>query len=962
MATYRAFISYSHQEQDLARRLHARLETFVIPGDVASALAGQALGAVFLDEAVLGAAHDLSNTIRHALDNADALVLLASPAAAKSRWVNEEVIYFRAQKPDAPCLPIIARGRPDAGDADDQCYPPGLRFKIREGQLTTDTHDALGSDIVKDGEDVAFLKLVAGIIGADYEQLSQRHRKREEEVRKRQRRAFAKTYAVAARQAMDASRPDKALKYSLAYLLDASSLGRRAADGGYDDEVLDWTDAPELAAVSAEAGTLLRTEAVYTHLGQTARHLSFSPDGRYLAAAGWGPDSFVERAQSTASKLCIWDCHSHQVIVQFSVDDGIIGLRFLEGGRLFVATGGALKIFDAHAATEISTVQISGEAWRAVCNATGTKAYVTGEADGVRCIDVATGAVTRTWNYRRFQLKATWLKNNDNYTKIVLSPDDRLLAIYHRYRVRFHDAQTGRPVGPGWEATSHFGFDSTSKKAVLWNHTKKKRELVIVDPRTGKVLDRPKTDSKYGMLEFTAKGDRLVVTGDRRIELVALNGSAISQAWYGYNQSISQLAMSSGDAQFASSEGGDIRLWRLNDPFGRRFFTGGFGLFEPTNGWLKTLHYKPSNVNTVSEVRLWDVDTGQCISRRRGHKRDLPNLFRLDTGEAVSDDGTLFSIIRHKGGHADVAVKTNSNKTILCITLEGDKFRRRIYPYSGGNLAITRFIGGNRFLQICTFKDLRLVDIPSGKTVFSIHVDQMENVVEGYGPDMITLQPYSSRACPATDRVMLAVVGFNSLVLMAISTRAIIQTYDFGGIFSLDLFVFSPDGKRVAYVDPDSSVRIIDALSGEAIAHLTDGGIIHGESLFSMKFSPDGHQLCALETKEVRIWDVATQTVVFRVPFSQGAEIDFSPSGDQLAVSGEGWESELRTTVYDISHLRRRGGALAAWLCDRMGHGCGALEHEDKSDLFLRDALTPDDPPDFALALLKRFPKLGLDA
>ena len=285
MAKYRAFISYSHQEQDLARRLHARLETFVVPADASLAESGQALGAVFLDEAVLGAAHDLSEVIRHALDEAESLVLLASPTAARSRWVNEEIVYFRSRKPHAPCLAIIARGRPDAGDADEQCYPPGLRYKIIDGRVGAEAHDALGCDIVKDGEDVAFLKLVAGILKVDYEALSQRHKVRERDIRRKQRRAFAKTYAVAARQALDNNRPDKAIKYALAYLLEAGNLGHGAEDGAFDSHVLTWPEADDLALVACEAGALLRQKIALTAHDGNISSLVLSPDGKSLATA-----------------------------------------------------------------------------------------------------------------------------------------------------------------------------------------------------------------------------------------------------------------------------------------------------------------------------------------------------------------------------------------------------------------------------------------------------------------------------------------------------------------------------------------------------------------------------------------------------------------------------------------------------------------------------------------------------
>jgi hypothetical protein len=61
-----------------------------------------------------------------ALDASAALIVLGSPDAAKSPYVNEEVRLFKYRHPDRPIIPIILGGKP--GDLAAECFPPGLKF------------------------------------------------------------------------------------------------------------------------------------------------------------------------------------------------------------------------------------------------------------------------------------------------------------------------------------------------------------------------------------------------------------------------------------------------------------------------------------------------------------------------------------------------------------------------------------------------------------------------------------------------------------------------------------------------------------------------------------------------------------------------------------------------------------------------------------------------------------------
>ena len=98
---YWAFISYSHRDAKWARWLHKKLETYRIPGEWLGAPIGdrpipRRLFPIFRDRDELASAGNLSDRIREALEASHALIVICSPSAATSPWVNEEVRTFKA--------------------------------------------------------------------------------------------------------------------------------------------------------------------------------------------------------------------------------------------------------------------------------------------------------------------------------------------------------------------------------------------------------------------------------------------------------------------------------------------------------------------------------------------------------------------------------------------------------------------------------------------------------------------------------------------------------------------------------------------------------------------------------------------------------------------------------------------------------------------------------------------------
>jgi tetratricopeptide (TPR) repeat protein len=181
MSKYAAFISYSHADQVVARWLHQALETYRLP----RALIGtpsefgpvsRRLPPVFRDRDELPASGDLGEKLRNALADSRFQIVLCSPRAAQSKWVNEEIITFKRIHGEARTLAVILSGEPYAG-GDTECFPPALRFHLSpDGSLSDDPAEPIAADLRpgKDGRRLALLKLVAGIADVRLDSLVRR--------------------------------------------------------------------------------------------------------------------------------------------------------------------------------------------------------------------------------------------------------------------------------------------------------------------------------------------------------------------------------------------------------------------------------------------------------------------------------------------------------------------------------------------------------------------------------------------------------------------------------------------------------------------------------------------------------------------------------------------------------------------------------------------------------------------
>lgn len=305
---YAAFVSYSSADRRAGEQLQKALEAYAVP----ASLRGQDFGRgpvpgriapVFRDRWDADASADLGATLRTALHASAALIVLCSPAAARSQWVNEEIREFRraAGGTAAFVLPVLLDGLPERFDDDaqrDGAFPPALfeRWDEASRRWLADDREPLAPDLRIEGDGLRFavMKLVAALTGVPLTLLTQRQAEAERRERNRARWLAGTMFVLALGAALGAwsswrsgaiarERLENAVEMAARRVDDAAAFqDRYGVPGGVIHELLDGArkDFDELIAGAADTPTLALQRArldrllarLYESVGDGARH------------------------------------------------------------------------------------------------------------------------------------------------------------------------------------------------------------------------------------------------------------------------------------------------------------------------------------------------------------------------------------------------------------------------------------------------------------------------------------------------------------------------------------------------------------------------------------------------------------------------------------------------------------------------------------------------------------------
>ena len=176
---YAAFISYRHlpRDQEVAKQIQKAIETYKLPRGIS--MQGRSdgrLGKCFRDEDELSAAHSLPDRILDALAKSSSLIVVCSPEARDSVWINREITAFIQMHGRERVFAVLADG------STDESIPMALRTQAMvPGSAEVTPANPLAADFRPQATDKKrdeTLRIIAAVAGCNYDDLRQRNRSR----------------------------------------------------------------------------------------------------------------------------------------------------------------------------------------------------------------------------------------------------------------------------------------------------------------------------------------------------------------------------------------------------------------------------------------------------------------------------------------------------------------------------------------------------------------------------------------------------------------------------------------------------------------------------------------------------------------------------------------------------------------------------------------------------------------
>ena len=176
--TYYAFISYQRKDEKWAKWLQRKLENYKLPvanAKEASEKKSKYIRPVFRDKTDLTAG-PLPDALKEALQQSRYLIVICSPNAVQSPWVNEEIETFTKAGRTEYVIPFIVDGEPYSKDATEECFPNAIKDIPKD-------KEPLGVNIHENGKERAFIRTVAYMLNVKFDELWNRFERHRRKIR-----------------------------------------------------------------------------------------------------------------------------------------------------------------------------------------------------------------------------------------------------------------------------------------------------------------------------------------------------------------------------------------------------------------------------------------------------------------------------------------------------------------------------------------------------------------------------------------------------------------------------------------------------------------------------------------------------------------------------------------------------------------------------------------------------------
>ena len=172
-ARFDVFISYSHDDEQIAERLSRRIRRYKAPRAIERPRRPLR---VFRDVERLTAHPELGDALDERIDQAANLMVLCSPAAAASEYVDQEIKTFIEQKGVTAVTLVLVDGAP----ADS--FAPAIKSTYEE-PLYIDLRLGGGFFQARRRFREESLRIIAALLGVDYADLNREDERRRKRLR-----------------------------------------------------------------------------------------------------------------------------------------------------------------------------------------------------------------------------------------------------------------------------------------------------------------------------------------------------------------------------------------------------------------------------------------------------------------------------------------------------------------------------------------------------------------------------------------------------------------------------------------------------------------------------------------------------------------------------------------------------------------------------------------------------------
>ena len=177
--TYEVFLSYSHRDKPFVEKLERALRRYRPP--IGMKVPRRRLR-VFRDDSEARSGR-LSEELEAALRGSRTLVVICSPAARESEWVNKEIQAFAALHGSNNIFPVLAEGLPDEEAVAAQlkaeaAFPPALLAALSDTPWAADFRRAIRSRSAVSRIRPGWFHLLAAVYQVQREEIEKRERNR----------------------------------------------------------------------------------------------------------------------------------------------------------------------------------------------------------------------------------------------------------------------------------------------------------------------------------------------------------------------------------------------------------------------------------------------------------------------------------------------------------------------------------------------------------------------------------------------------------------------------------------------------------------------------------------------------------------------------------------------------------------------------------------------------------------